>query len=86
VAPPASLRCKLVLPTRDATWVREVDLPFPPHPSLGIWLDAYDMVKVKSVIVGDAGFDVTCIVEPETAEDATDAKLEALGFEVAPYP
>jgi hypothetical protein len=45
-----------------------------------------DVVKVKSVIVGDAGVDVTCVVEAESAEDATDAKLEALGFEVAPYP
>lgn len=82
----ASLRCKLVLPTRHATWVREVQLPFPPHPSLGIRLDVYDMVKVQSVIVGDAGFDVTCIVEPESADSETDAKLEALGFEIAPYP
>lgn len=77
---------KLVLPTRDATWIQEMELPFPPFPGMGIRLDVYDVLNVKSVVVGDSGCDVTCIVEMEDGEKLNDAKLEALGFEVAPYP
>jgi hypothetical protein len=59
------MKAKIVLPTKDATWVRELDLPFPPFPGLGIRVDAYEMLNVRGVVVGDLGFDVTCIVELE---------------------
>ena len=53
-----------------------------------IRLDVYDMLNVKSVVVGDPGYDVTCIVELEDAapDEVTEQKREALGFEVGPYP
>ena len=80
-----SLRAKIVLPTPDATWVQEMELPFP---GLGIGVDVYELLNVRSVVVGDPGYDVTCIVQLEGADahEVTDAKLEALGFEVGPYP
>ncbi len=82
------LNSKLVLVTQNATWVQEMELPFPPFPGMGIRVDVYDLLNVRSVIVGDSGFDVTCIVEIEDAEpgEVTEKKLESLGFEVGPYP
>jgi hypothetical protein len=82
------LRTKLVLLTREATWVSEINLPIAPFPGLGIRVDVYNILNVKSVIVGDAGFDVTCIVELEDAEEGelTERKIESLGFVVGPYP
>ena len=46
------------------------------------------MLNVRSVLVGDSGYDVTCIVEFEDTDagELTAAKLEALGFEDGPYP
>jgi hypothetical protein len=83
-----TLRAKLVMPTKEATWVSEIDLPFPPFPGLGIRVDVYEVLNVDSVVVGDPGYDVTCIVrlEDTDAADITDQKCESLGFEVGPYP
>ena len=83
-----NLTVKIVLPTRDATWLREMELPFAPFPGLGIRVDVYDVLNVRSVVVGDPGCDVTCIVEIEGAApgEVTDEKLTALGFQVGPYP
>jgi hypothetical protein len=78
----------LVMPTQDATWRQEFELPFPPFPGLGIRIDVYDILNVKSVVVGDSGYEVTCIVELEGAGpgEVTEQKCQALGFEVGPYP
>jgi hypothetical protein len=83
-----SLKALIVLPTRDATWVREIELPFPPFPGLGIRVDVYKVLNVRSVVVGDHGYEVTCIVELEDTDpnDVTQEMCEALGFEVGPYP
>jgi hypothetical protein len=83
-----ALKALLVMPTNEATWVREMDLPFPPFPGLGIRVDVYDLLTVESVVVGDPGYDVTCIVRPEDtdASDITEKKCESLGFEVGRYP
>jgi hypothetical protein len=76
------------MPTADATWRREMELMFPPFPGLGIRVDVYEMLNVRSVVVGDFGYDVTCIVELEDAAPAevTAQRCETLGFEVGPYP
>lgn len=82
-----SLKAQLVMPIRGSgTWVRTWELPIAPFPGLGIRLDDYDMVCVDSVVVGDHGFDVTCICSPEADSRMSDEKLSALGFESAPYP
>jgi hypothetical protein len=83
-----TLKAKIVLPTRDATWVQEMDLPFPPFPGLGIRVDVYETLNVRGVVVGDLGCDVTCIVELEDTDpsEITEEKCLALGFEVGPYP
>jgi hypothetical protein len=83
-----SLKTLLVMPTKGATWVSEIDLPFPPFPGLGIRVDAYDVLNVQSVIVGDSGYDVTCIVrlEEPAAEEMTETKCRSFGFEIGPYP
>jgi hypothetical protein len=83
-----SLNALLVLPTNDATWVREIELPFPPFPGLGIRADVYDILNIESVVVGDPGHEVTCIVrlEDTDASDITEKKCESLGFEIGRYP
>jgi hypothetical protein len=82
------LAASLVMPTKDATWRMEMELPFPPFPGLGIRVDVYDVRSVRSVLVGDPGTDVTCVVELEAADpgEVTPAKLQGLGFEAGPYP
>jgi len=90
-----NLNAQLVLPTSTATWLRQFDLPFAPHPGLGIRLDVYECVNVTSVVVGDYGYDVTCIVELELEgreielardEEWIAAKCSRLGFEIGSYP
>ncbi len=46
------------------------------------------MLNVKSVIVGDQAYEVTCIVEVEGVEDGDldDKKCEALEFRQGVYP
>jgi hypothetical protein len=83
-----ALTALIVLPTTQETWVQEMDLPFPPFPGLGIRVDVYEILNVRSVVVGDLGYDVTCIVELEGAEpgELTDEKCQSLGFEAGRYP
>jgi hypothetical protein len=83
-----SLNALLVMPTPGATWRQEMELPFPPFPGLGIRIDVYEVLNVRTVVVGDSGYDVTCIVELEGAasEEVTEEKCQALGFEIGPYP
>lgn len=83
-----ALKARIVLPTESATWVRVMDLPIPPFPGLGIRVDVYQILNVRSVVVGDHGCDVTCIVGLEDTDpnEITDERLESLGFEVGPYP
>ena len=80
------LHAKLIAVTKDGTWARDFELSIPPFVGLGIRLDVYEMVNVQSVIVGDARYDVTCIVGPEPGESFDAAWLERQGFEEAPYP
>jgi hypothetical protein len=80
-----ALKTLLVLGTPDGTWRRDHALPFAPFPGLGIRLATYDVLEVVSVVVGDPGYDVTCICTLE-GEAATAAICERLGFESASYP
>lgn len=83
-----ALKALLVMPTKEATWVRDMDLPFPPFPGLGIRVDVYEILNVDSVVVGDHGYEVTCIVHLEDVapEQVNEKKCLALGFEIASYP
>jgi len=81
------IRALLVAPTPDATWLREIRLPFPPFPGLGIRLDVYDMVNVDSVEVGDdtrGDVNVTCFVSWEGG-GATDERWTRVWFEQGVY-
>ncbi|MFO0796909.1 MAG: hypothetical protein U0804_05490 [Gemmataceae bacterium] len=78
-----SLSARLVLFDDAECWVRETTLPFPPFPGLGLRLDVYQVVNVLSVVVGDPGYDVTCIVE---VEGGPDCGFDALGFRRGSYP
>ncbi|MBN9522979.1 hypothetical protein J0H58_31450 [bacterium] len=78
-----SLSARLVLFAEDECWVQKTVLPFPPFPGLGIRLDVYQVLNVLSVVVGDPGSDVTCIVE---VEGGADCGLDALGFSRGSYP
>jgi hypothetical protein len=82
------LKALLVMPTEKTTWLMEMDLPFPPFPGMGIRVDVYDMLNVKSVVIGDLGYDVTCIVEFEDtdASEITKKKCKSIGFHQGPYP
>jgi hypothetical protein len=82
------LAARIVMPTKDATWIQEMELPFPPFPGLGIRVDVYEVLNVLSVVVGDPGCDVTCIVELEDTDPSklTEERCKALGFEERPYP
>jgi hypothetical protein len=62
-----------------------MELPFPPFPGLGIRVDTYEILNVDSVVIGDHGYDVTCIVQHEGGP-ITAEKCVVLGFEIAPYP
>jgi hypothetical protein len=46
------------------------------------------VLNVRSVLGGDVGYEVTCIVELEDADlgAVNTAQLEALGFQEGPYP
>lgn len=82
------IRALLVAPTDGGTWLREIRLPIPPFPGLGIRLDTYEMVNVDSVVVGDDDrwdIDVTCIVSWEGGGTPTDEQWERLGFESGVY-
>ena len=70
------------------TWVQDWELAFPPFPGLGIRVDVYEVLDVHSVLVGDRGYDVTCIVHLEGVERGgiTAEKCKALGFEEGIYP
>jgi hypothetical protein len=81
-----ALKALIVLGTTERLWVREMELPFPPFPGLGIRVDTYEVLNVESVVVGDRGYDVTCITRLDGAEPATEAKCRALGFEPGDYP
>lgn len=65
-----------------------MELLLPPFPGLGIRVDVYEILNVRSVVVGDAGCDVTCIVELEgaDADEMTAEKCKALGFQSGLYP
>ncbi|HEX2622609.1 MAG TPA: hypothetical protein VHL11_20760 [Phototrophicaceae bacterium] len=81
------LKVLIVMPALQATWVRDMELLFPPFPGLGIRVDVYDVLNIDSVVVGDHGYDVTCIVHLEgNAEHYTEKKFRSLGFEIGVYP
>jgi hypothetical protein len=81
------LKALLVLRWNRRLWITEDLLRFPPFPGLGIRLDAYVMLLVDNVVVGDPGYDVTCICSFEGGgEGYTEARVRALGFEEGGYP
>ncbi len=82
------LKALIVLVTNGGTWVRDFELAIPPFVGLGIRVDVYDMLNVLSVVVGDFGYDVTCIVEIEGVlpENVTEKLITRLGFEEGTYP
>jgi hypothetical protein len=80
------LKALLVLGCDRKIWQKEVRLPFPPFPGLGIRIDMYDMLCVDSVVVGDLGFDVTCICTVEDGASYSEARLREFGFEKGSYP
>jgi hypothetical protein len=81
------LRALLVLGWNQQLWRKDANLPFAPSPGLGIRIDTYDMIQVDSVVVGDLGYDVTCIctIEGDAGEYSAE-RLESLGFEQGGYP
>lgn len=82
------IRALLVAPTREGTWLREIRLPFPPFPGLGIRLDTYDMLNVDHVVVGDDyrwKIDVTCIVSPDGNGTLSEEDWLRLEFESGVY-
>jgi hypothetical protein len=88
---PGSLKALLVLPWKKRIWVRDFMLPFPPFPGLDIRVDVYELLKVESVVVGDYGYDVTCLVTiqlavPSDAKHYTIERIRSLGFEEGGYP
>lgn len=90
-SPAWPLKALLVLPWGDGCWVREYVLHFPPFRGLGIRLDIYEVMNVESVVVGDAGYDVTCIVAfdemtPDEKAGVTAKRIRSLGFDEGGYP
>jgi hypothetical protein len=81
-----ALKALLVLGHGGVIWTKEASLPFPPFPGLGIRIDVYDMLNVESVVVGDRGFDVTCICSVEGGVKYDDDRLRSFGFERGGYP
>ncbi|MFJ4429228.1 hypothetical protein [Streptomyces bobili] len=82
------IRALLVAPTPEGTWLREIRLPIPPFPGLGIRLDVYDVLNVNEVVVGDDGrwdIDVTCIVSPDGQAKMSEKHWRRLGFELGVY-
>ena len=78
----------LVLPTTLGTFRRDFELILPPHPGMGIRINVYEMLNVDSVVIGDIGYDVTCIcsLEGNNSSEITAEKCISLGFEIGPYP
>jgi hypothetical protein len=78
----------LVLPTTLGTFRRDFELILPPHPGMGIRINVYEMLNVDSVVIGDIGYDVTCIcsLEVNDPSEVTEQKCISLGFEIGPYP
>ena len=82
-----ALKARLIVPDSKGTIFRkEVQLPISPYPGLGIRIDVYDMLRVDSVVVGDFGYDVTCICTVEDGGSYTAEQLRLYGFEAGPYP
>lgn len=81
------LKALLVLGWSKRIWRKEATLPIAPFPGLGIRVDVYDLLHVDSVVVGDFGYDVTCICTFEGDTDHyTEARVLAFGFEEGDYP
>ncbi len=80
------LKVLLVLGCGGRIWKKETRLPFPPFPGLGIRIDVYDMLQVDSVVVGDLGYDVTCICTVEEGVEYDEARVRGFGFEKGSYP
>lgn len=83
------LKTKLVMPLKNVgILVRDYDLPISPFVGLGIRLDLYEIFNVDSVVVGDPGYDVTCIgmLEGEKSPEKMAKTAASLGFEPGLYP
>ena len=81
------LKALIVMPVLGATWLRVLELPFPPYPGLGLRVDVYEVLNVDSVVVLDHGYDVTCIchLEGYPPAELTEKLLTSLGFEQGVY-
>jgi hypothetical protein len=85
--PPGPLKTRLVLLWNKSIWVKTVQLPFAPFPGLGIRVDVYDLLTVDNVVVGDFGFDATCICRFEgSTKRYTIERVRSFGFEEGGYP
>lgn len=80
------LKALLVLGNNEEIWTMESQIPIPPFPGLGIRIATYDMLNVESVVIGDAGYDVTCICTSEGSVVYDDERLRSFGFEKSDYP
>lgn len=84
---PTPLRTLVVLQWQQRTWRRCIQLLLAPFPGLGIRVSVHEMIRVNSVIIGDAGYDVTCICTFEGDSDGyTDETMQHFGFEPGDYP
>jgi hypothetical protein len=80
------LKALLVLGCNEAIWTKEAQLPIPPFPGLGIRIGVYDMLNVERVVIGDDGFDVTCICTVEEGVVYDAYRLRSFGFQEGAYP
>jgi len=80
-----AIKAKMVLLNNQGHgegWVREMILPIPPFPGLGIRIDTYEMFNVEKVAIENNGYDVTCFVWPDGPVLPGDKPIsaEAFGF------
>ncbi len=81
------LNTLVVLGWNQQIWRKTIQLSIVPFPGLGIRAGVYDLLHVDSVVVGDFGYDVTCICTMEgSAENYTESHIRSFGFQEGDYP
>jgi hypothetical protein len=84
---PDPLKTLLVVGWNEQIWVKDTMLLFPPFKGLGIRVGTYDMLHVDSVVVGDQGYDATCICTFEGGGSGyTEEQIRSMGLEPGAYP
>lgn len=78
-----ALKAKIVLLNNQGhdPWIREMTLPIPPFPGLGIRIDTYEMLNVDRVAIGDDGYDILCLVSPEGGKAFPAKACKEFGFQ-----